>query len=523
MVRNAGTKGVDIEGGYACAVSRCEVTSTGQTGIRVNGGIRNVRHGRFEPCRHTVEGCRVHDVIVETPKWGGCIDLRGVGVVAARNELFDSPRSGVVFGGNDHVIARNELHHLGTETGDFGAINCCMRDHTMRGTRIHGNFIHDMLGYGRRWDRPEFESPHYAFGIYLDDYSDGIEITGNRVVGTTCAGIFIHDGSDNVVENNIVVGCHEALFMMKRQNWWREFGFCGTVGQGTRRNVFRRNLLINTRRESPVYLMQYPPSTYAWPGMRGEVPLPGDGLAAIPDCLLDEGRPVAIRRLEGDDIDLYAALLGGPESEGLRAQIPIAFLYRRLTSPTAQTVRWQVGLEHNARVWVNGQLVADCRADENAEYRAVTLRVLDLPLRAGENCVAVRLLCGGRRWRLCGGLLHAPGGAVAWEPAWTVFGPFDNPRIMEWPARVTHQQVLSEALDGNVIEDNVIWSLVPFKAVADRFNLDWDAWQSHGLDRTSCVIGPSEFPDLPTLLNVPDAEPFRSLGILPLPEVGNLP
>ena len=66
---------------------------------------------------------------------------------------------------------------------------------------IRYNYFHDILGYGQEHGR--WISPHYAWGVYLDDNTGGVDVIGN-IVGRCVRGlIHLHNGRDNLIENNI--------------------------------------------------------------------------------------------------------------------------------------------------------------------------------------------------------------------------------------------------------------------------------------------------------------------------------
>jgi hypothetical protein len=60
-----------------------------------------------------------------------------------------------------------------------------------------------VLGYGRKGDT--WSSPHYAWGIYLDDDHSGAHVYGNIVARVPKGGSHVHAGRDNLLENNIFV------------------------------------------------------------------------------------------------------------------------------------------------------------------------------------------------------------------------------------------------------------------------------------------------------------------------------
>ncbi len=81
-----------------------------------------------------------------------------------------------------------------------------------RGQVVRYNYVHDVLGYGRRGGR--WVSPLFAWGIYLDDDESGTHVYGNIVARTPLGGVHVHAGRDNVVENNIIVDCARQQFVM---------------------------------------------------------------------------------------------------------------------------------------------------------------------------------------------------------------------------------------------------------------------------------------------------------------------
>src|SRR6266851_8607022 len=135
-------------------------------------------------------------------RWSKCyvpaVLLDGVGLRASHNLIHDHPHCAILFGGNDHLIEFNEIHHIALETGDVGAIYTG-RDYTFRGNRIRHNYIHHTGGVGMG-----------SMGVYMDDCVSGTEVFGNVFFKVHWA-MFIGGGRDHRVENNLFVDCDPAV------------------------------------------------------------------------------------------------------------------------------------------------------------------------------------------------------------------------------------------------------------------------------------------------------------------------
>ncbi len=194
LIRNIGNSGVVIEGGRGHGVQSCDVFDTGDGGVNLSGGDRRT----LESGGHFVENCHFQ----HQGRWSKCyvpaILLQGVGLRASHNLIHDHPHCAILYGGNEHLIEFNEIHHIALETGDVGAIYTG-RDYTFRGNRIRNNFIHHTGGVGMG-----------SMGAYMDDCVSGTEISGNIFFGVQRAA-FLGGGRDHHVENNIFVNCDHAV------------------------------------------------------------------------------------------------------------------------------------------------------------------------------------------------------------------------------------------------------------------------------------------------------------------------
>jgi parallel beta-helix repeat protein len=223
-IRNLGDyrgNGVSVSGGQENGVVGNDIYEVGSSGVTLSGGDRR----KLVPAGHYADNNYIHHIGVFY-KQGVGVSLTGVGHRAAHNLIHDGPRMGVMFSGNNLVIEYNEIRHMNLETEDTGAVYTGGRDWiSSRGTVVRYNYLHDMLGYGQV--KGVWTSPHFAWGVYLDDNTGGVDVVGNIVARCSRAGIHLHNGRDNLIENNVFVD--NALYQVEYSGWtdthryWKNF------------------------------------------------------------------------------------------------------------------------------------------------------------------------------------------------------------------------------------------------------------------------------------------------------------
>ncbi|GHT27430.1 hypothetical protein FACS18942_06750 [Planctomycetales bacterium] len=214
-IRNAGDYrgcGIGIGGGKNNTVYGCDIYQIGSSGISMGGGNQKT----LTPAGHTAENNYIHHVGVFYAQGVG-ISMYGVGQRAAHNLIHDGPRMAIMFGGNNHIMEYNHIRHMNLETSDTGAFYTGGRDWLgSRGSVIRYNYMHDILGYGKD-STEKWVSPYYAWGVYLDDNTGGVDVIGNIALRCPRAGVHLHNGRDNRIENNIFADC--GLQQMECNGW----------------------------------------------------------------------------------------------------------------------------------------------------------------------------------------------------------------------------------------------------------------------------------------------------------------
>jgi hypothetical protein len=203
-IRNTGNRAVIITGGKSNGVAGCTIYETGDGGIAISGGDRKT----LTPAGNFARDNHIHDYSRWCRTYRPAIGLNGVGNHIAHNLIHRGPHTGILFGGNDHLLEYNEIYNVCYETGDVGAFYTG-RNWTTRGTVIRYNYFHDIEG----------PYTHGAMAVYLDDAASGTTIFGNIFVNASRAA-FIGGGRDNTVENNIFIDCEPSVHIDSRATGW---------------------------------------------------------------------------------------------------------------------------------------------------------------------------------------------------------------------------------------------------------------------------------------------------------------
>ncbi len=209
--------GVSLSGGTRSGVVGCDIHDVGCTGVVLSGGDQRT----LTPAANYAENNHITRTGVDY-KQGVGISVSGVGNRVSRNTIHDVPRWCVRFGGNNNVIEYNHLFRASLETSDTGAIyGGSLNWLSAHGTMIRHNYIHDIVGCGRR--NGEWRAPFFAWGIYLDWTAMGVTVRGNIITRCPRAGIMVHDGRFNTIEDNIVVDCgrgrHDPASQIELVGW----------------------------------------------------------------------------------------------------------------------------------------------------------------------------------------------------------------------------------------------------------------------------------------------------------------
>ena len=209
---------VRLEAAQQSTVAKCTITNIGCTGIFLDSACRENRLVGNDIAHIGVTGIRVegednlisnnhvYDTGVIVKRYSA-MRIGGRGNLVAHNLIHDVPAIGINFRGRhsfDNIIEYNEIHHFGMETNVAGGMYAyaLKESAVVGGVIIRFNKVSDAVGYGM--PSPGEWGPNPGWGLWLDDMISNTTMYGNILVRNLRAGIVIHGGTDNVVENNIM-------------------------------------------------------------------------------------------------------------------------------------------------------------------------------------------------------------------------------------------------------------------------------------------------------------------------------
>ena len=209
----AGT-GIDVGGDCSgVTIVDCTVRNVGRTGVSLGGGDRRT----LAPGRNRVVGCEIVRFGRLQRVYAPGVSLHGCGNEVRGCRIHDAPHSAILYGGNEHAIAGNEIYDVIQETGDAGAIYTG-RDWTSMGNRVVGNHIHDLGASVRGADARDV----FTMGVYLDDCDGGDTVASNRFENAGCA-IMVGGGRENAIFDNRIANCRKGIHLDDRGVTWRQW------------------------------------------------------------------------------------------------------------------------------------------------------------------------------------------------------------------------------------------------------------------------------------------------------------
>ena len=253
-----GGAGIDLEfGSQGNIISGCHFYDIAGSAIQVGDVLKNDHHPddpRMVVKDNAILNNNIHDICTDYKGGVGVFAGYTDGTIIAHNEIYNLPYSGISVGwgwghedaggcppdgyhpfdydtptpSKNNRIEFNHIHHVMEELDDGGAVYTLSNQ---PGTIIRGNHIHDNLAGGG------------PGGIYLDQGSGFIEVTGNLVYNVRAATAF-----NNHQQESRFASCrvHDNLFNIKPN-------MAVDAADGTERNSEEVYRIINKAGLEPEY------------------------------------------------------------------------------------------------------------------------------------------------------------------------------------------------------------------------------------------------------------------------------
>lgn len=180
---------------------RSDLGYTRVSSSRWTGGDRST----LTPSGFLIESNRFHDFGLYKYVIAPGVVAGGVGTVVRKNEFRSAFHMAILFGGNDHLIELNDIHHVTSITFDSGAIYAG-RDLSSRGTMIRWNRLHHLDA-----EAPcDSRTSCIRMAIYMDDWEGGNTVVGN-IFYKVQTGFFSNCGGDMNFTNNLFFEAEVAI------------------------------------------------------------------------------------------------------------------------------------------------------------------------------------------------------------------------------------------------------------------------------------------------------------------------
>jgi parallel beta-helix repeat protein len=256
--------GVDIVNASNITLQGNHIHGTG-TGVHLSGSTQVQIHGNeidntvgnaialeSGSDHNTVAGNSIHDIGTLQAYSNGISFFGSSNNDFAHNTITNISKFGIAGGSNqgkadasyNNTIEYNTIDHTNLASSDGGGIMIIGTQQDLTGDIIRYNAVSNVTAAGTTsWDGTagsaflDPTSKLVSYGIYLDDFASGIQVTGN-VLNHNVGGIEIHSGWNNTVSNNVVAnGSYDGL-VVQAPNW------TGAGAAPSANNVFDHNIVV---------------------------------------------------------------------------------------------------------------------------------------------------------------------------------------------------------------------------------------------------------------------------------------
>ncbi|EPR67527.1 malectin domain-containing carbohydrate-binding protein [Cyclobacterium qasimii] len=232
--KGANQDAIKIEGGRNIRISDSEVTFSGENGIlalsvidliiertNISNIYNNSLYLRYGNDNAIIRDNEIKNTALVAGRTqnedasGIAIFAYGENVLVQNNAIVNSGFNGIQFNGNYTVVKNNFVDTFCQIKGDGGGIYTFggVQYQSYRGRKIEGNIVVNSIGSkGGIPDKGVNYKP-LAEGIFLDDNSNNIIISGNTIGNTENSGLKMSNSNNITVSNNTFFNSHSSITM----------------------------------------------------------------------------------------------------------------------------------------------------------------------------------------------------------------------------------------------------------------------------------------------------------------------
>ncbi|WP_460514670.1 malectin domain-containing carbohydrate-binding protein [Cyclobacterium sediminis] len=250
--RGANNNIIHLEGGNNIKIGNTEIEFAGNDGIHAlsvvnllieNNTIRyaynnslNLRYGNDEAIVRNNKISNTATIAGRTQNddaAGIGIFVGGDNILVQNNSIINTGFNGIQFSGNYIKVKNNYVDNFCLIKTDGGGIYTFGGTSYQRyfGRKIEGNIVVNGKGNPAGAPKRDVESNLLVEGIFLDDNSNNIDVTGNTVGNTSNSGLKIANGNNITVDNNLFFNNGNAI----------------SLGNSINGSDTRNNLIVNNQ------------------------------------------------------------------------------------------------------------------------------------------------------------------------------------------------------------------------------------------------------------------------------------
>lgn len=185
--------------------------------VTVSGGSINTSFSNGIQFEYNANSCTIDGVSINNTNTiagtGRSGDAVGIGIMVygdsttiTNNKVVNTGYTGIEFIGNNVLVEHNYVDSFCTVKDDGGGIYTYTGPSNTTGVnrKVRNNIVLDAIGAYAGAEAYNYEPFGKAAGIYLDEYVNNVEVSGNSIAHGDWAGLMMHNAHDCQVSNNII-------------------------------------------------------------------------------------------------------------------------------------------------------------------------------------------------------------------------------------------------------------------------------------------------------------------------------